>query len=103
MRCICCKRILTAPSSIAANIGPECAKAFVANLLAAGSSYERIETLRAYGNASVNKWLHVALQAIAKGRKGDAEMFLQRAEREAAKILPRDCASVTERLILHIG
>ena len=82
-KCEICRRKLNAAESINAGIGPECASKYAAGIQAAGSSVARVTELAAGDDPLVNRWLHAAKRAIGAGRIGEAEGFLEAAERAA--------------------
>ena len=80
MNCIICHRPLTAASSIARNVGPECAASYAARVEASGSTPARVEQLAALDVPQVNRWLRLASLAISAGRVRDARQFMAAAE-----------------------
>ena len=86
MRCLICKKPLTAPGSIALGIGPDCRARFAVFVASCGSSAERIEALAGVNDAQVARWLHFAKQAISAGRRADARNFLAAAEKATASL-----------------
>ena len=82
-KCQICGRQLKALDSINNGIGPECAAKYAAGIESAGSSFAAVEALEALDNASVNRWLGFAKQAIGRGRINEAQGFIEAAEKAA--------------------
>ena len=83
IECQICGRKLKAKESINAGIGPECVGKYADGIQAAGSSVARVTELASSNDPQVNRWLHAAKRAIGAGRIGEAEGFLEAAEKTA--------------------